>query len=191
MTKQLSLKTQAHQFILMHVKQGDHVIDATIGNGHDTLFLAEHIGERGRVFGFDVQAQAVEETQARLSRALVLGRASIFHASHTQMHDEIPCQYHGKIKGIMFNLGYLPSSDKTVITKAKSTVVALNDAMSLLATQGALTIMAYPGHKGGDDELQQIKAWCHALNPLQFSVQQINGSDKATAPVLFCVLKNN
>ena len=37
------------------VQPGDTVIDATMGNGHDTAMLAELVGESGHVIAFDVQ----------------------------------------------------------------------------------------------------------------------------------------
>ncbi|WP_235597825.1 methyltransferase domain-containing protein, partial [Geobacillus stearothermophilus] len=49
------------------VNEGDIAVDATVGNGHDTVFLAELVGERGHVFGFDIQAEAIATARARLA----------------------------------------------------------------------------------------------------------------------------
>ena len=56
----------SHRFIQERVQPGDWVVDTTAGNGHDTAFLANVVGEQGRVFAFDVQAAAIAATQARL-----------------------------------------------------------------------------------------------------------------------------
>jgi predicted methyltransferase len=189
MNKRISLTAQAHQFILHHLEAGDIAIDATVGNGHDTLFLAKQVNAQGVVFGFDIQKQAVESAQTKLCNDLTYKNTTLFNTSHENLSEFIPSQYHDRIKAVMFNLGYLPGSDKAVITQANSTLFALNQAVKLLATSGVITIMAYPGHSGGKEETKQIKQWCDQLNIDEFIVDQINSSEKETAPVLFCVLK--
>lgn len=191
MTKRISLTEQAHQFILKHLQRGDISIDATVGNGYDTLFLASHVGEQGKVFGFDIQQQAILSTQSKIDNEPLLINCTLFNTSHCDMTNQIPKQYHGRIKVIMFNLGYLPGSDKSVITQASSTLIALNSAANLLILGGIITIMAYPGHSGGDKETEDIKAWCKQLDPEKFSINQINSSEKITAPILFTLLKIN
>jgi hypothetical protein len=191
MTQRISLTEQAHQFILDHLYLGDIAIDATVGNGHDTLFLATHIGEKGQVFGFDIQQQAILSTQSKIENELKYDNIALFNTSHSQMADHIPHTYHGNIKAIMFNCGYLPGSDKSVMTQASSTLTALHIASRLLIKEGIITIMAYPGHSGGDKETEEIKKWCGQLDSTQFIVNQINSSEKITAPLLFTILKTN
>ena len=190
MTQRISLTEQAHQFILKHLQPGDSSIDATVGNGHDTLFLAAHVGKQGKVFGFDIQQQAILSTQSKIDTELSFANCTLFNVSHSNMTDYIPQYYRGKIKVIMFNCGYLPGSDKSVITQADSTLTALNAAINLLMTGGIITITAYPGHSGGKKETEIIKKWCQHLDPTQFIVKQINSSEKITAPILFTVLKH-
>jgi len=45
----------AQQLLKATVEEGDTVVDATAGNGHDTLFLAQLVGDSGQVYAFDVQ----------------------------------------------------------------------------------------------------------------------------------------
>jgi 16S rRNA C1402 N4-methylase RsmH len=187
MNKRISLTTQAHQFIQCHLNAGEIAIDATIGNGHDTLFLARQVGEKGLIYGFDVQQQAIDSTQTRLNNDLDFKNTLLFNTSHENLNEFIPKQHHGKIKTVMFNLGYLPGNDKSIITQAKSTLLALNQALELLATNGDITIMAYPGHSGGDEETKQIKQWCSQLNLDKYVMEQINSSEKDSAPVLFTI----
>jgi 16S rRNA C1402 N4-methylase RsmH len=168
---------------------GDHAIDATVGNGHDTLFLSEQVGMAGKVFGFDIQQQAIDATLSKLESNHSFNNTQLFQISHSKMKHYIPTQYHRKIKVIMFNLGYLPGSDKTVITSADSTLLALNQSVSLLAPSGIIAIIAYPGHQGGDEETRQIKEWCHRLSTEQYTDQTFYSSDKKTAPILFIIQK--
>jgi hypothetical protein len=90
----------------------------------------------------------------------------------------------------MFNLGYLPGGDKHLITQTESTLVALQSAGKLLAKDGLLTIMAYPGHPGGDDEALKVAQWCSQLAPLYFNYQlTLSEADKPSAPKLFTIQK--
>ena len=103
------------------LRPGDVVVDATMGNGHDTLFLSQCISPGGRVFAFDVQASALEETRKRIPQEM----STLFHAGHETMAQNIPAELHGRIAAVMFNLGYLPGSDKTCITRTETTLAAL------------------------------------------------------------------
>ena len=115
---------------------------------------------------------------------------TLIQASHADMGEKIPLQYHGNISASMFNLGYLPGGDKSIITQTDSTLPALNSASRLLSTKGIITILAYPGHPGGDQETDQVKNWCDQLDPNQFKVSIIYSSEnKESAPRLFVVRK--
>ncbi len=56
-------------FVHMLIKQSYsghenlNFIDATCGNGFDTLFLCRTAGENGHVKAFDIQEQAIERTR--------------------------------------------------------------------------------------------------------------------------------
>jgi hypothetical protein len=103
----------------------------------------------------------------------------------------IPTQHHGKIKAIMFNLGYLPGGDKTIITYTDSTISALNNACYLLSNDGVMTVIAYPGHPGGDEETIQVKNWCNQLDIKKFNVNVVFSSlNKPSAPRLFVIHKH-
>jgi len=97
---------------------------------------------------------------------------------------------HGKIRVIMFNLGYLPGGDKSVITLTDSTLAALTIASRILSPHGIITLLAYPGHQGGDMETDQVKNWCEQLDTEQFEVSTIYSTEhKDTAPRLFVICK--
>ena len=188
--QRISLVNSAHHFIKEHLQSGDIAIDATVGNGHDTLFLAHQVGPSGLVFGFDIQSTAIEATQLKF-RLAGMDNLTLIEASHATMSDQIPHLYHGKINAVMFNLGYLPGGNKTIITRSDSTLVALTSACQLLSNQGIITVMAYPGHTGGDLETDSVNTWCEHLDKQQFTCHQVpNPEDKPSAPKLFIVQKH-
>lgn len=147
---------------------GAIAVDATVGNGYDTCFLAEHVGEEGRVYGFDVQAQALDRTRERLATADLLERVTLIKAGHEAMDTYLPSDAEGRVAAVMFNLGYLPGSDKTCITRPDTTVAALDLSVRFLRPGGVLSVVLYTGHDGGADEAEAVTAWARALDPSAF-----------------------
>ncbi|HCN27641.1 MAG TPA: rRNA methyltransferase [Verrucomicrobiales bacterium] len=173
----------SHILLESHLRAGDLAVDATAGNGHDTLFLSHLVGPKGHVFALDVQAAALESTRRRLEdHGIQLNRHSLIQAGHESLLQSIPCSFHGRIKGIMFNLGWLPGSDKGIITRAETTLPALDAALHLLAPGGLLTLAVYPGHEGGREERQVIGQWADQLPIRSFEVQQIRPINPAAHP---------
>lgn len=161
----IALTEQAQGLMREHVLPGDIAIDATAGNGHDTLLLAELVGEAGQVFAFDNLANAIESTRSRLIEAGLERRVTLLCHGHEQMLQTIPESLHGKLKAVIFNLGYLPGGDKSHTTQTATTLSALTQAFKLLMPGGMLSIMAYTGHNGGRAEAEAIKQWAAALTP--------------------------
>lgn len=145
---------------------GDAAVDATMGNGHDTLFLCQLVGEGGRVYAFDVQAQAVENTRIRLQAAGVAQRAQLFCRGHEHMAEHVA----GPVQAVVFNLGWLPGGDHAVTTHWETTRTAVDSALSLLAPWGVLVICAYPGHPEGDRERHALIDWLAQLPPQRYNV---------------------
>lgn len=151
----------AHDLVARFVRDGDHVVDATVGNGHDTRFLASLVGTRGRVDGFDIQAAAIETTGRELQG---FPQVNLHCLGHERMREVVS----GPVAAAMFNLGYLPSGDKTLVTRPETTVAALDAAWELLrAPGGILSVVIYPGHAGGRDESLVVEAWFSRLDPAQ------------------------
>ena len=189
----ISLVDLAHKSIAAHLKPGSIAIDATAGNGHDTLFLAQHVGVHGYVYSFDIQATAIENTRLKLQQAGIQNRVKLILAGHQHWLDYLPEQHIGNISAIMFNLGYLPGSDKTITTLTETTLPALNLAARLLnPTGGCMTIMAYPGHEQGSIELNAIEQWCQQLDINKFAIKNITPENtRSLAPKLFTVFATN
>lgn len=178
-----SLVQQVHTALAAILREGDVVIDATVGNGHDTLFLALAVGESGTVYGFDIQQQALDIAYARLEEARLERRASFYQAGHEAMAVVLPQSLAGRLKAVVFNLGYLPGGDKVRTTAPLTTLAALEQAREWLAPGGVISVLAYTGHPGGREEAETVKDWAHTLAPDYYKVQiTIPPSQSGTAP---------
>lgn len=154
-----------------------------MGNGHDTLFLAQH---SQHVYAFDIQQEAIDHTQLRLEKNKLTAQATLIHAGHETMQQHLPKKQKADV--IVFNLGYLPHANPDIITQTDNTLIALDQALSYLSEKGIISILAYPGHAGGLEEMQAIITWSLALHDLGFSVHLIRSlQEKPTSPRLFMV----
>lgn len=153
----------AHLLVERCLSNGGCAIDATVGNGHDTLFLAHLVGPEGRVDGFDVQIDAIERTRAKTSH---LPQVNLHHAGHERMDERV----RGPVDAVMFNLGYLPSGDHSIITRPASTLPALDRGIALLGEGGILTVVVYPAHEGGIEEAGEVDRWFRNLPRDRFRV---------------------
>jgi tRNA G37 N-methylase Trm5 len=154
----------SHELVRNRVSPGSSVVDATAGNGYDTLLLAQLVGPTGRVFAFDVQRAAIEATRARLSAEGVLDHCTLILDGHEKWTTLLPADANGKLAAVMFNLGWLPKQDKSCITRTPTTLVALQAALEWLQGGGLITIVVYPNHDGGDDESKAVADWACALS---------------------------
>jgi len=155
----LRITERVHQELKQIVPTGSICIDATAGNGHDTLVLAELVGPSGRVIAIDVQAQAVEATRIRLSDANCLAQCELIQGDHATALGDLESEFTDQVRAITFNLGYLPAGDKLITTQPSTTLSALDASSKLLETGGALFVTAYRGHAGGNEEAEQVKSW--------------------------------
>ncbi|MCA1056823.1 methyltransferase domain-containing protein [Rossellomorea aquimaris] len=146
------------------VKPGDITIDATLGNGHDTLYLAQLVGENGRVYGFDIQEEAIQNTRDQLSTHELLDRVTLFQQGHETVMNVIPPVHHGKITGAIFNLGYLPGGDKEIVTRPKTTISAMNQILEMMAPEGILILVIYHGHPEGAVERDYLLRYVEQLD---------------------------
>ncbi len=137
------------------IQAGDLVIDATAGNGHDTVFLADCVGPSGRVIAFDVQEEAIRSAALRVKAANFSERVEFHLKSHVQMTDHAQP---GSIAVVMFNLGYLPGEDHGTTTTAPETLNAMDAAAHLLKPGGVLSVICYPGHAAGALEAEAVES---------------------------------
>ncbi len=146
----------AHRLAEELLGEGVLAVDATAGNGHDTVFLAERVGATGRVLAFDVQAAAIEEARRRVAAAGWVDRVDFFIGSHADLAAHAAP---GSVAVVMFNLGYLPGARHDLTTRAETTLPALDAAVGVLRPGGALSVVCYPGHPAGAAEAEAVEAW--------------------------------
>lgn len=165
------------------IKEDSVLADFTMGNGYDTEYLCRKV-PCGRVYAFDIQAQAVENTRARLEKA-GLSNAILIHDSHAKVLEYIK----EEIDGGMFNLGYLPGGDKSVHTMRESTMPAIEGAISLLKKGGVLVISIYPGHEEGALEGQMLLEKLSTLSRFEYCVTNFRIINSPDAPFIIAVEK--
>lgn len=163
-----SILEEAHFLLSKVVRPGDTVVDATIGNGHDTLFLAKAVGKSGTVFGFDIQDEAIRKTGERLSRAGEETQVKLIKDSHHHLDRYIPDS--SAVKAAIFNLGYLPSGDKAITTRSLTTLKAIQALEKRIAPGGIIAVVFYPGHPEGKKEAQTIIPYLSSLDQKVWSV---------------------
>lgn len=167
----------ARKLIRERVAASETVIDATMGNGNDTLFLAQHTEGIGRVIAYDIQPQAIEKTKARLEREGVSASVDLRLASHEAM-----AELSERVAAIMFNLGYLSGGNKDITTQSDSTLRAIEAGLSLLRPGGIMTIIVYWGHDAGKIEKEAVENYCELLDQTNYLVlkyQYLNQQNQA------------
>ena len=173
------------------VSPGDTVIDATCGNGHDSFTLASLAltKDRGFLICYDIQAAAIEATKSRLSG---LDAVTPFNVDYRcENHRDLGCDLdESSVKAIVYNLGYLPGGNKTVITQIEDTIASLRSAVPLLARRGIISMMCYQGHEGGKEELIAVHEFCSSLDCEMYIVQRHELLNRPLAPVLLTIYRN-
>lgn len=167
--RRIPLTETAHIAVSTHLKEGDVAIDATVGNGRDTAFLAQAVGEGGHVHGFDIQPQAIASARSYLARLGLMRRVDLYETGHERMPEVLPPALAGQVSAILFNLGYLPGGDHALTTTARNTLAALDASLEFLAPGGILSIMCYPGHPEGALEAEAVVRWADALDKARFN----------------------
>lgn len=146
-----------------YVSEGAAVIDATAGNGYDTLALARLVGKTGKVYAFDIQEEAIMKTKALLEKEGFYNQCQLNLGSHHLMKDVIPEKNHGKISAVVFNLGYLPSGDKGKTTQSQTTLPAVKQALEMIRSGGIVAITMYGGHSEGAEEKKELLRFAEEL----------------------------
>ncbi len=149
----------AKELLSNAISPGDIVIDGTAGNGHDTLFLAELVGDTGKVYAFDIQEQAIQATAERVGQAGIGSRVVLINDGHENVKEYV----NEEITGAIFNLGYLPGSDHKIVTKGLSTIEAITNILSLLKVGGLVVLVVYHGHEGGKQEKDELLSYVQQL----------------------------
>lgn len=156
----------AQQLICPYLAKASVVVDATAGNGNDTLFLARYTPPEATVWAFDIQPTAIETTRSLLFSQGLLGKVRLTQDSH----DQINRYTRYPLDAAMFNLGYLPGSDHKLATQPETTLVAVRQVAELLSLGGMMTIVVYPGHASGYSENEMLVSALSALPQKRYAV---------------------
>lgn len=152
------------QFLLQTaLEPGDIAIDGTCGNGHDTAFLANIVGKTGHVYGFDIQKEAIVNTTEKLREEDLLQQCTLIQTGHEHVKAYVSEQQYGQIKAAIFNLGYLPGGDKSIVTAAESTIAAIEQLLEIMAPKGVIVLVIYHGHIGGAIERDAVLDYATSL----------------------------
>lgn len=160
----------AHTLLRQAVQKGDIVVDGTVGNGHDTLFLAKLVGKDGKVYGFDIQEQAIHTTFERLKTEGEEKQVVLFQRGHEHISESIPTEHHGNIAAAIYNLGYLPKGDKSIITKPETTIASVEQLLKMLKRNGIIVLVIYHGHEGGKEERDALLHYVTQLEQEHYHV---------------------
>lgn len=177
------LDTQKY-LITPHIKEGGTVVDFTMGNGHDTLWLSNMVGDSGKVYAFDIQQAALDSTANRLQEH---GRRNVTLIKDS--HSNVKNYVKEPICAGLFNLGYLPGGDRSITTMWETTLPAIRAAIDLLEAGGGLLIAVYPGHAEGTAEGIEVTKLLSEYDRRQMSCTQVRLVNSPTSPFFFLVEK--
>ncbi len=155
------------QSLQLSIQEGAFCIDATAGKGHDTLFLAQLVGETGHVVAMDIQPAAIAATEKLLRQHGLQQRAALVLDGHEHMQAYAEA---GTVDGIVFNLGYLPGGNHNIATKADTTIAALEQGLQLLKPLGVISLAIYHGGDTGFAERDAVLQWLKQLDYKQYTV---------------------
>ncbi len=177
-----------HVLLRQVICKGDCVVDATAGNGHDTVFLAEAVGDVGKVIAIDIQAEAIEATRQRLQERQLESRVELHQTSHVEIGRLVAVSV---ATVIVFNLGYLPGSDRALVTHSETTLKALAASVVALKKGGVLAVICYPDHPGGDDEAAQVLSYLRGLQNFRLAKYELLSTHRPSPFLLFAWKKSN
>jgi len=175
----------AKDLIAKAVCEKDIVIDATLGNGNDTLFLCDLVGQDGRVIGFDIQDTAIIKTRKKLEERNMLSRVKLINCGHENLKDYVD----SKVSAIMFNLGYLPGSDHNITTRYETTLKAIEQGIDLLKKNGVMTIVVYPGHSQGLEEKEKILEFLCSIDQREANILKMEFINQINNPPLLIAIE--
>ena len=176
------LKLHKH-FILTHLQEGDVAVDFTMGNGYDTEFLSKTVGESGRVYAFDIQAQAVESTRKNLIEQGCPENYTLIHDSHHKVKEYVKTPF----RVGMFNLGWLPGGDKSITTLRETTMPAIEAAIELMDRDAVLNVAVYPGHEEGDAEGNMICEYLASVSKHKVCATKVKILNSPTSPYFIVI----
>ena len=185
----------AHSYWEKLLKEGDWAIDATCGNGNDTLKLAKILLKNGNkkqsgIIGIDLQEEAILKTKSLLQSHLSNDENSYIHLFH-QSHIDFPSPAkENPIRLIVYNLGYLPGGNKQMTTMTQCSLESVKQALDLVIPGGAVCITCYPGHEEGNREERALLNEVSKLSSLTWNVCYHTFPNRRLSASLLLIQKN-
>ena len=178
-----------HEIIRSQAPKGGVYIDATMGNGNDTLMLCQLAGDKGEVFAFDIQERAIRKTQELLIKHECMERVRLIQDGHENMDQYVK---ESSADVICFNFGYLPGGDHNIATKAATSLIAIEKGLNILKNGGMMSLCIYSGGDTGFEEKEQILSYLETLPAEKYTVivnEYFNRGNEPPMPVF--VFKNS
>lgn len=170
---------------LKKINKGDVVVDGTMGNGNDTVFLAELVGDLGKVYAFDVQETAVKNTEEKMTKKGFSKRVELINDGHENMDKYIS----EELSLVMFNLGYLPKAEHVITTRADTTLIALKKSLHLLKKSGVVILIVYYGHEEGKVERAALEEYLKDLDQKKYNVAKMSFINQIHNPPMLIVVE--
>lgn len=168
------------------IKQGDTVVDATLGLGRDSVKLAKLVGPKGKLIAFDIQEDAIKKSKD----LFFLQRVPMDNVNlHLACHSQIDKYVKDQVDFAIMNLGYLPGSDKKVMTQAKTTIGFIEKTLGLLRPYGAMLISFYPGTDQGLEEMEEVMVYLKTIRQEDFNIIHLNFINQRGRPPELVVLE--
>ncbi len=178
----------SHFYLKNYIDKGAFVVDATCGNGGDTVFLANLVGDSGKVLGFDIQQEAITNTAIRLENEGLSHRVQLVLNGHEHMENYLTDNL---ADAFVFNLGYLPKGDHSLHTKPDTTISAIKTALQHLKQEGIIAISIYHGGDSGYEERDQVLSFLQTLNKHTYNVIIHQYTNKPNDPPILAVICHN
>ena len=169
-------------YIEKMIKEGSIVVDATVGNGNDTLKLSNAVGKSGKVYGFDIQKEAIESAKKQEYR---YDNVIFFNESHEKIEKFVS----EKVDAVIFNLGYLPGGDHNISTKSETTLPAIEKSMSMLSPEGIVLLVIYRGGDTGFEESESVVKYLKNIDYRCFNVLFYNYINRPKNPPMVAVIQ--
>ncbi len=168
-----------HRFLKQHLAPGGFAVDATAGNGGDTLLLCELVGKTGRVLAMDIQQQALDNTAKRLEEAGLAGTARLICDSHSRLSQYVQAE---SVDCVVFNFGWLPGGDHGLFTRPETSLPAVEQALACLRPGGIMSLCLYYGRNNGYEERDAILDYVRGLDHRRYTVMVVDFANRINDP---------
>lgn len=177
----------AHHAVTPVLRSGDRAVDATAGNGYDTVYLAEKTGPSGHVYAFDVQREALDRVAEKLSKRGLDKQVTLINEGHEKMAERIS----GQVSVIMYNLGYLPGSSSEITTSFENVLESIQQGLTMLRPGGIISVVLYPGHEDGRLEKAGLLPFFEQLASSEYTALHYNYLNRLNNPPELVIVQKN